>query len=236
MNGMDVIRRRGAIVVAATAIALGTGYALWRPKENSRTYRIGFEQSPPRQMVDAHGQPYGSSIDILREAARRAQVKLEWIYVPAGPDRGLSDGAVDLWPILNQLPERSRFHFTEPYAELNYWLISKGVERPLDAQAVGERAVGISAGLAVRIGRAYLPQAQFTMFSGIPALVEAVCNETVFAAVIAESMTHASLFRKPADCELRMSPIPGARFWSGIAASPKHSGAARAADLLRKQI
>jgi signal transduction histidine kinase/CheY-like chemotaxis protein len=236
MDRMDFIRWRIGIVATATAIALGTGYALWRPEENSRIYRIGFEASPPRQMVDAQGQPYGSSIDILREAARRAKVKLEWIYVPAGPDRGLSDGSVDLWPILNQLPERSRFHFTEPYAELNYWLISKDVERVLDAKAVGGRAVGVSSGLAGRIGRAYLPQAQLRMFTGVPALVEGVCNDTVFTAVIAESISHASLFRKPEGCELRMSPIPGARLWTGIAAARKQSDAARAADLLRKQI
>jgi ABC-type amino acid transport substrate-binding protein len=160
MDGMDVNPWRGAIVVAATAIALGTGYTFWHPEENSRTYRIGFEQSPPRQMVDAHGQPYGSGIDILREAARRAQVKLEWVFVLAGPDRGLSDGSVDPWPILNNLPERSRFHFSEPYAELNYWLLSKGVERVLDVDVVGGRGVGISAGLAGRIARAYLPKAQ----------------------------------------------------------------------------
>src|SRR5438876_1289824 len=92
MDGMDVTRLRIGIIGAVTAIALGTGYAFWHPQENSRTYRIGFEQSPPRQMVDAHGQPYGSSIDILREAARRAQIKLDWIYVPAGPDGGLRRG------------------------------------------------------------------------------------------------------------------------------------------------
>src|SRR2546421_8075178 len=125
MDGMDVIRWRIGIVVAATAIALGTGYAFWRPKEMSRTYRIGFEQSPPRQMVDAQGQPYGPSIDILREAALRAQVKLEWVHVPAGPDRALSEGLVDFWPILNQLPDRRHFHFSKPYAGLTYWLISK---------------------------------------------------------------------------------------------------------------
>src|SRR5208282_1162509 len=63
-----------------------------------------------------------------------------------------------------------------------------------------------------------------------------VCNGTIFAAVIPESPTHASVFRKPEDCELRMFPIPGARLWSGIASSPKHPDAARVADLLRHEI
>jgi Bacterial extracellular solute-binding proteins, family 3 len=124
MGGMDVSRRLAATLAAATVIALGAGYLYWCPEENARTYRMGFEQSPPRQMVDAQGRPYGPSIDIIREAARRAQIKLEWVHAPAGPDRGLSEGLVDMWPILNQLPERSRFHFTEPFSELNFWLLS----------------------------------------------------------------------------------------------------------------
>jgi hypothetical protein len=183
-------------------------------------------------MVDARGQPYGSSIDILREAARRANIKLDWVYSPAGPDRALSDGSIDLWPLLNKLPERSRFYFTEPYAELNYWLISKNLERALDATAVGGRSVGISTGLGGRIGRAYLPQAQFKTFEGVSALVEGVCNDTVFTGVLAESITDAYLFRKPDGCQLRMSPIPGAWLSAGIGAAPKHSGAGASGRLV----
>jgi signal transduction histidine kinase/ActR/RegA family two-component response regulator len=236
MDSMFVSRRLGATLAATTAISLGAGYLYWHPKENSRTYRMGFEQSPPRQMVDAQGRPYGPNIDILREAARRAHVKLEWVHVPAGPDRGLSEGWVDFWPLLNQIPERSRYHFSKPYAGLNYRLISKVQEVPLDATAIGGREVGISSLLSGRVIRAYLPQAQFKMFADIPALVEGVCNNAVFVAVIAESITEAALFRKPEGCELRLSPVPGGRLWSGIAASPKYPDAARVADMLRTAI
>jgi signal transduction histidine kinase/DNA-binding response OmpR family regulator len=236
MHGVDSSRRRAAIFAVAAALAIATVSVSRRPVEKSRTYRIGYEQSPPRQMIDAQGQPYGPNIDLLREAARRANVKVEWIHVLVGPDRGLSEGLVDIWPILNQLPERSRFHFTEPYGELNYWMISKGPERALDPSAVKGRLVGVSAGLAGRIGRASLPQAQFKMFANIPAMVEGVCNDTVFAAVIGESVSHVSLFHKPEGCELRMSPLSGARLWTGIGAARKNSDAARVADLLRKQI
>jgi hypothetical protein len=106
--GVMASRRLAATLTAATAITLGTAYLHWHTEETARTYRMGFEQSPPRQMVDAQGRPYGPNIDIIREAARRAQIKLEWVHAPEGPDRGLSEGLVDMWPILNQLPERSR--------------------------------------------------------------------------------------------------------------------------------
>jgi signal transduction histidine kinase/CheY-like chemotaxis protein len=236
MSGVGSSRRRAAIFVAAAAIALGTGRQSLLPVDNSRTYRIGYEESPPRQMVDAQGKPYGPSIDHVREAARRAHVKIKWVHVLVGPDHALSEGLVDIWPILNQLPDRSRFHFTEPYGELNYWLISKDPERALNPSDVGGHAVGISQGLAGRIGRASLPQAQFKMFADVPSMVEAVCNGAMFAAVIGETINHVSLFHKREGCDLRMSPLPGARLWTAIGAAPKNSDAARVADLLRKQI
>jgi PAS domain S-box-containing protein len=197
---------------------------------------MGFQQSPPRQFVDSQGRPYGSVIDLLREAARRAGVRLDWIQVPAGPDRALSDGIVDLWPIVNQLPERKRFHFSEPYAQATYWLVTERQNDVRDTNAVAGRVVGITEGLARTMAQKHLPQPRLQAFESVPALIASVCDGTVFAAVIPESPTHASVFRKPEDCELRMSPIPGARLWAGIASSPKHPDAARVADLLRHEI
>jgi signal transduction histidine kinase/CheY-like chemotaxis protein len=236
MGGVNWTRWPAVTLAAASTIAVGAAYLHWHTEDITRTYRIGFEKSPPRQMLDAQGQPGGSTVEILREAARRANVKLKWVYSPAGPDHALSDGSIDLWPLLNQLPARSGIHFTEPYAELNYWLISKNLERTLNPTVVGDRSVGISTGLGGRIGRAYLPRARFKTFEGVPSLVEGVCNDTVFTAVLAESVTDAYMFRKPEGCQLRMSPIPGAWLSAGIGAVPKHSDAARVADLLRKQI
>jgi hypothetical protein len=39
----------------------------------------------PRQFVDTQGKPYGSVIDLLQGAARRARVKLEWVHVQTRP-------------------------------------------------------------------------------------------------------------------------------------------------------
>jgi signal transduction histidine kinase/CheY-like chemotaxis protein len=197
---------------------------------------MGFEQSPPRQFVDIHGQPYGSVIEVMTEAARRAGIRLEWVHVPAGPDHALSEGIVDFWPVVNQLPERSRYHFTEPFAEVTYWMVSPGRGEALDVKAVAGRTVGITEGLARIMAVKYLMQPRLRMFTSVPALVEGICGGRVFAGVLAESPTHASIFQKPEGCELRLSPIPGARLWSGIASSPKHPEAARIADLLREEI
>ena len=235
--GTGVTRRW--VLILPLAILAGCGWVCFHyltARRPARTYRIGFQYSPPRQYIDAKGQPYGSVIDLLREAARRADVKLEWVHVSEGPDRGLDDGRVDLWPTMNQLPERSRFHFTEPYAQLTYWLIAKGQGRALDPDAVAGQVVGATEGLAMQMAQKHLPRARLKVFGPAANPIEGVCNGTVFAAVVAESAVHASVFRKPEGCELRLGPIPGAKLWSGIASSPKHPDAARVADLLRAKL
>jgi signal transduction histidine kinase/CheY-like chemotaxis protein len=237
LMGIGLTRRRVLIlssVVLAGCGWIGLHYRNARPP--ARTYRIGFQYSPPRQYVDAQGRPYGSVIDLLREAARRADIKLEWVHVPEGPDRGLDDGIVDLWPIMHQLPERSRFHFTEPYAQLTYWLVARSREPALSPDAAAGRVVGVTEGLATKMAEEHLPQSRLRVLGVDINPFEGVCNGTMFAAVVAESAVDDSVFRKPEGCELRLGPIPGAKLWSGIASSPKHPDAARVADLLRAKI
>ncbi|MGD0201166.1 MAG: response regulator [Bryobacteraceae bacterium] len=203
--------------------------------DRGRTYRIGYQQAPPRQMVDAQGRPYGSAIDLLNEAARRAGIRLAWVHVPAGPDHALGDGITDLWPAVNRTPEREHIYFSQPLAQLNFWLLSTH-DRVLKTDEVAGRTVGLTPGLASSIARRHLPQARVAAFESDRAVTEAVCNGTVFAGLIAESIIHASLFHKPAGCNLRLSPISDARLWTSVGASPKRPGAARVADLLRSEI
>ena len=227
--------RRSAVVMAALLLGGAAWYSYRQATHLSarRTYRIGFQQSPPRQFVDSQGRPYGSAIDLLNEAARRADIQLQWVHVPQGPDQGLSEGIVDLWPVVNQLPERKSFHFSEPYAQVTYWLIKQARD---GAQDVEGRVVGVTAGLATTMAEKHLPQAKLQVFDSVSASIATLCDGKIFAAVIPESPTHSSVFRKPEGCDLRMSPIPDAILWSGIASSPKHADAAGIADRLRREI
>ena len=204
-----------------------------RPPE--RIYAIGFQNSPPRQFVDKNGKPYGSLIDILNQAARRAKIRLKWVHVPEGPDRALADGTVDLWPLVNELPERGHLHFSEPFAEVTYWLMSKG-EAGIDTASLNGRTVGVLAGLGQKVGASQLPRARIQAYATVAAILEDVCDAKIPAALIAESATQVSAFRRPEGCQLRMSAIPGSRYWSSVAALRGNRAAERAADLLREEI
>ncbi len=201
-----------------------------------RVYRMGFQDAPPRQFVDPQGRPYGSAIDMINEAAKRAGVRIEWVLVPGGPDVALAQGITDLWPIASQLPERARFHFSAPFSQVSYWLVSKNPDRRLLPQEMAGRVVAVNSGIAKNIAEAHLPQVKLKVLANVGDVISEVCQSTVFAGVLAESASHASIFHKPEGCELRLSPIPGARLWAGVASSPQHPDAAPVADLLRYQL
>jgi signal transduction histidine kinase/CheY-like chemotaxis protein len=202
---------------------------------HTRTYRMGFQEAPPRQHVDAEGKPYGPIIDLLQDAAQRSGVKLRWVHVAGGPDVAFRNKLVDLWPVVNRLPERRDYHFSTPWAEITYWLVSKPLEKPLVASSVTGR-VGITENLSRIIAEKHLGQTQLEVSPSIPMLVQRICNGEVPVGVIAESATHASLFRKPENCSLQLSPIPDGRLWAAVAAAPGDRAAAEAADRLREEI
>ena len=61
-----------------------------------RTFRMGYEESPPTQVIGADGLPKGAVIDILREAARRQGIRLVWFHSYIGAERSLGAGETDL--------------------------------------------------------------------------------------------------------------------------------------------
>jgi len=235
-----MVKRR---VLAATALGvLAGGYLAWEARvsasfDRERTYRIGFQDAPPRQYIDSNGRPYGSVIDILNEAAGRAGVKLEWILAQEGPDIALNSGKVELWPIINVTPDRLQLlHITEPYYEINYSLLcpyDRGCRSRAD---IAGRHVGLTVGLAESIIRQNAPQARPVHFKSIADMLTAVCQGRVDAGVSGDSIAHNSLFRKPEGCRLRIVPLANGSLYSGIGASRGNRTAVAAADRLRNEI
>src|SRR5690349_7447698 len=73
------------------------------PARATRPFRVGYQNSPPHQIVGADGKPAGPAIEIFVQAARRLHIPIEWVHVPAGPEQALRSGQVDLWPLIGDL-------------------------------------------------------------------------------------------------------------------------------------
>src|SRR5271169_5895877 len=100
-------RHRSPAIAVAVVAGIGLlGGFLWTHRSPDRPLRVAFQNSPPYHFPDANGNPTGPAVDVLKEAARRQNIRLEWRYSIEGPERALSSGAVDLWPIVGDLPER----------------------------------------------------------------------------------------------------------------------------------
>src|ERR1700678_3772336 len=95
----SVLRHRVLVLVLliATGFSLAGVYLvnLWNERGPDRPLRVGFQNSPPYHFPDANGNPTGPAVDVLKEAARRRGIRLEWRYSTEGPERALASGMVD---------------------------------------------------------------------------------------------------------------------------------------------
>jgi len=204
-----------------------------------RTYRVGFQHSPPRQFVAVDGTPYGPNIDILREAAARAHVRLQWVPVPEGPDHALTTGTIDLWPIVASLPERERaFFITEPFTQVTYWLVANRASGITTYHAISGKKVGYTAGLTGRIAAKSFPGSVLIQQPSRAHMVEAVCTRELDAMLLPDSAADASLILGQPDCKerFRFVAVPDSRMWFGVGATRKNRGAMAAARAIRVAI
>jgi signal transduction histidine kinase/CheY-like chemotaxis protein len=149
--------------------------------------RAGYVHDPPYMYAGPDGDAKGLSVDVVREAARRAGISLEWHKAdPAhDADSALREGVVDLWPALTVLPHRRKeFFFTEPWLRTDVYVVSRSDTGRPDANFTG------------RIGRTplpvidyliqgYAPRARLVEMADGEALARALCRGELDAALLA---------------------------------------------------
>jgi signal transduction histidine kinase/CheY-like chemotaxis protein len=232
-------KRHRSITIAATLVtAAALVYFVTLPATVTRTMRIGFQHSLPYHYPDAHGKASGPAVDIVQEAANRKHINLEWVYSPQGPESALTTGAVDLWPVLGDLPERRlNMHITAPWLKMTYVMIfpdSLNMKSPADFKS---RVLAVSKiNLDNRIARKYFTGAKVLSTSSLMEVVNAVCEGRADGGLLAQSSL---LDASPGDCllgPLKTIPIRESTFWFGLGANKKNRQAKLAADVLRDEI
>jgi PAS domain S-box-containing protein len=222
-----------AVVVVGVVAWKRTG---WQTPED-RVYRIGWDADPPFQADDLNGQATGLAVELVREAARRRGVRLEWVRQPSGPDRALRDRTVDLWPLIALIPERSGYiHFTEPYLETEHCFLVRAESaytktKDLSGALISHNGVRINE----RNLRILLPNARLLASRGTSATMENVCQHRADAAFV-EEYTAVSALLGGLSCasqELRLIPVPEIRPRLGVGST---FAAIAAADAIREEI
>jgi signal transduction histidine kinase/CheY-like chemotaxis protein len=202
---------------------------------------MGFEQSPPDQFVDSRGGPAGPAVEVVREAARRAGIKLEWVHSPEGPEAAMQSGKVDLWPLFGDLPDRKgRFYVSVPWSLRKFWLLtpaSSGLKSFEDA--AGKTVLVVYPGTQERVARLFLPHVRTLRRNSTAEVVDGVCQGVTVAGLVWERGGRSLPVDLPPSCqnaEMRYLSMPDVMVQSGVGATLIRPDAARAADAIRAAI
>ncbi|SPF46891.1 hypothetical protein SBA4_360038 [Candidatus Sulfopaludibacter sp. SbA4] len=95
--------------LAFPVVGLWIWLAVRQNSPDRQLYRIGWEIAPPEQFRGDQGEPTGFAVELVREAARRRGIHIQWVYRPESSEAALRGGYVDLWPVMTTTPERTRF-------------------------------------------------------------------------------------------------------------------------------
>jgi signal transduction histidine kinase/DNA-binding response OmpR family regulator len=222
-----------------TALAIAGVCLVTRESTVNRTLRIGFQNSPPYHFPDSTGQASGPAVEIVRTAAKSRKIRLQWVFSPQGPEQALASGAVDLWPIVGDLPERrALLYISPPWTRMSYALVvPQGVPESSAADLKGKKLAAVTRiSSDARIARQYFKGATLIGEPGITQVGEAVCTGQADAGLVT---INAFVDAHMPDCDngaLRIQPVESAAFWFGVGADKDRRDAIAAANILQDEI
>ena len=213
----------------------------WQRQIYARAFRIGYQNSLPDQLILPDGSPGGPAVEIVREAARRAGIRLEWVPMPSGPEKALSSGAVDLWPLFNNLQERKGLYFfSKPWGSRRFWLVVEGKSGLVDTAQLTGRPIAVRyPGTNTGIQRQYFPRSPALRCQDTPEIYQAVCTGRADAGLVWDRLGWSSEGDLPSACKghsLLYLAVPDGYVYSGIAAPIDRPDAQRAAVAIRGKI
>jgi ABC-type amino acid transport substrate-binding protein len=233
---MKMRKRAGsALLVVALLVSIVLFSVSIVPEK--RTYVIGWEADPPEQVATKGGEPTGFAVELVREAARRRGIRLQWVNHPESSERALQSKSVDLWPLMTITEGRKKlFHLTDPYQGTEFGLLVDAKSTftktgDLKRHTISYYSLPFNSRLVRQhfTGSVYLPK------SSLKEAVRSLCVGEA-EAVFADHLSIFSLLLSDPPCagaSLRMLPNPACKIELGIGARRE---ARSAADAIREEI
>ena len=229
----------------AAAVVAGAGLAIQftvRSLElralRAQTWNIGYHQTEPFISRGPDGNPAGFGKDVFTEAARRAGIRLNWVFVPQGAGAAFDHGTIDLFPRSSDVPGLARApYITAPWFETFYGVVERAPGgAPIPKDFPGRRVATTASHFVRAYAARVLPGATVVPFENWSAVLRGVCNGTTDIAFAELREANSALMAKVPECReqpLRLLPLRQAVLVAGIGASER---ARPIADLLREQI
>lgn len=193
-------RARKRLAMALVVSLAFAGWWFWRGHlDRERIYRIGYDSNPPYQIVNEGGTPGGMAIGVIEAAARAKGIRIEWVFLPEGPDEALRSGKADAWPMIVASPARAKeFYLSNPWVTTSLWLVNQqGVNPHLDGAKIGVHQARFPQQLAAQ----RFPHATVVPFVSRPETLRAICAGDVQAALIESRNFLGLLLARPPGCE-----------------------------------
>ncbi|MCX6953900.1 MAG: transporter substrate-binding domain-containing protein [Verrucomicrobia bacterium] len=203
---MSFLSRHRSVVVVVLLMVVAGGVGAWWNRarvDRSRVYRIGYGNDRPLHFVGADGAPTGLAVELVREAARRKGIQLEWVL-----DSGFNQARMDLWVLLTIRTDRPKTaHLTEPYlrAESSFLVAAGGPIRDV-SQLARARVSHISSAANRDIVKKMLPESTSVPCPGSPEALQELIDGRVDAAFLDQYALFASLLRGERSIPLRVLP------------------------------
>ncbi|MSV29882.1 MAG: PAS domain S-box protein [Bryobacterales bacterium] len=239
---ISIRRATGRSMIGICLICAAAGVLLWLgirgPRVERRPYRAGWQIAPPFQVLGADGKPAGLAIDLVREAARRRGIQLEWVQVEGNQFELVQTGKLDLAPYIALAPERlGLIYMTEPYMETEYSLLVRESSPHRKVRDLTTGTISVAADLVTdnKNARSLFPKARIVSRTSTISIVQDVCTEGSDAAFLKASSAIAALLAV-GGCSgqpLRWIPVSERHVGIGIGAT---FAARAAADALREEI
>jgi len=223
----------GAILAPAAWLAVSYGHLGWE----DRVYRVGWENDPPFQQKAADGSPTGMAVELVREAAQRGGIRLEWVWRPGSSEDALRSGQVDLWPLITITNERKQFlHISDPYVQHDSCFLVRAASPYWQWQDLAHaRIAHFDQPFDRRLAHKTAPDASLIAKASLKEAIDDVCGQRADAAFIDEFGAVSTLLAGPS-CSgqpLRMISIPALRTRLGVGST---FAAAAVADRIREEI
>ena len=225
-----------ALAVIFAAATLGW-LGLRQPSWGNRVYRIGWMISPPFQLRGDDGKPAGLSVDLVREAAQRLGISLQWVFWQESSESALRKKAVDLWPLITVTPERLKaFYISEHYLDADYSLLVRADSPYWKVQDLAAATIGLAnPSIDYWHLQRRLPNARPLAHLLLQSVMDDVCQKRADAAFM-DAFTAISALLDQRACAghpLRWIAVPGVRSRLGIGATFENRAAA---DAIREEI
>jgi PAS domain S-box-containing protein len=227
----------GAVALALVLTAVAVGVWLRQPNFGGRVYRMGWTISPPFQVRDKNGEPAGLAVDMVREAASRRGIALQWVYSNNSSESALRNHEVDLWPLITVTPERLKmFYISEPYLESELCLLVRADSPYRTVRDLAKGTIGV-ANTPIDLWHMQrdLPEAHAHSHPTLGPVIDDVCEQKVDAALM-DAYTAVSTLLNDRSCgghALRWISAPRIRSRMGVGST---IGARDAAIAIREEI